>query len=180
MENLKMLSLAQLDQLAALPIEARETVRNMLLDMARQQTEEIAKVKNNTGIKYRVEPHAYVAQVMEQSPGLVSTLELIALAVDYMLPGCLTAAKDKHSNVFNDYSGVAFMQVIAATEVVKWKSVRDINGKMAVRLLTLDPNYVPNQEEVVVVESNVLDNLPIVQVPIVKEKEEIEDLEDDV
>lgn len=173
MENLKMLSLAQLDKLATLPLEARETVRNMLLDMARQQTEEIAKVK---GIKYRIEPHAYVTQVMGQSPGLVPTLELIALAVDYMLPGCLAAAKDKHSNVFDDYSGVAFMQVIAATEVVKWKSVRDINGKMAARLLTLDSNYVPNQEEVVVVESNVLDNLPIVQAPI----KEIKDLEDAV
>ncbi|MEH2271684.1 MAG: hypothetical protein V7K68_25210 [Nostoc sp.] len=162
-----MLSQVQLDQINALPKEVQETVRTMLIKAETEKQQALENAKNNSStIKYRIEPLVYVTQILEKSPGLTSTLELIALAVDYMLPGCLVTAREKHSDVFDKYSGIAFMQVIAATGVARWKSQRDVYDKMANELKTLDPNFIPAKEEQAVEEESneesMLSNLPIV------------------
>lgn len=154
MENLKMLTPEQLKMIADVPEDMRERLRQILIKSETERLEAIEKAKNSLTIKHRIEPHAYVNLVLEKSPGLASTLELIALAVDYMLPGCLVTAKEKHSTIFNEYTGVAFMQVIAATGVGRWKSQRDVYDKMANELKTLDPNFVPEKKEQAVEEES--------------------------
>lgn len=146
--DLSMLTQEQLDKIEKLPEDMREGIRNLFIKQYEETQALIAAAKRATVTKsFTIEPHLYVKQVLENSPGLASKLELIALAVDYMLPGCLNTAKEKHSTMFDTYYGIAFMQVIAATEVSRWKSKRDIDDKMLNELRTLDPDYVTETQD---------------------------------
>ncbi|MEH2088394.1 hypothetical protein [Nostoc sp.] len=115
-------------------------------DIAQQA---IAEAAGTRSIKesMNVNPHDYVTAVLKITPTLGTKLDLIALAVHSIKPDSLEEGKKKYGDDFSKFSGIQFMQAIAATGISTWKSQRDVQGKMLNELKTLCPDEIVAEVE---------------------------------
>ncbi|WP_334704566.1 hypothetical protein [Nostoc sp.] len=92
-------------------------------------------------------PYDYVTAVLNITPTLGTKLDLIALAVHSMKPDSLEEGKKKYGDDFSKFSGIQFMQAVAATGINTWKPQRDVQDKMLNEWKTLCPDEIVAEVE---------------------------------
>lgn len=158
-----------LNTIPNIPVAMIDQILDLLLETHAAKPATTRKSKKDE----RVKPHEYAAEMISCAENEAKMqFALAALSIETLLPGIIEYARTNlNPDEWGQYSGVELLHIIASTELVSFKSMRDVGGKMlgflnAALGVVLEEVVEPQDnknEEVVEEDDNIFNHLPKVE-----------------